>query len=428
MHACAPMDANINIYTSKCLFRTIMTFGEDYLKLVGNIGNFSKEVTGVSLIDAYFGPENLSPTKAKQHSTPEKLLNNIYTSKGETKEIDDELRRIAITSSLESLEVVVRWLSGEEIPYTRLVEGIFGITPSKFGEKEIRKAQQKVEDASINLPGSDVSQRIQKWIKENEISGEALKKTVDTEIVDRTREIERLFEKQIFAYFPTKIENKGIVYKTVTAEPWTAYNYYQGNYTSINAFNIDMPFNKYGLIEAVSHEYEHHVANLFREKCYREKGLLDLSAVLLHTKSCIISEGTADCAKDFLGLQLSGEYNELIEALHDLERVITINVTYMFNVENSDDKTAAEYFTTQGFMPIEKVEKYLGILKPMRSDGKPNFFSPYIYNYIFGKRDYVLPTFQKAQEKNRLKEFFRTLYLNPYSRSTATWKIAFSKI
>jgi len=389
---------------------------------------FSEEVTGVSLIDAYFGPENLSPAKAKRDSTPEELLNSICTLMGETREIDDELRRIEITSSLESLEVVVRWLSGEEISYARLVEGIFGIAPSKFGEKEIRRAQKKVEDASTSLPGSDVSERIQRWRKENEISGEALKKMVDSEIVDRTKEIERLFERQVFAYLPTEIENKGIIYKTVTAEPWTAYNYYQGNYTSINAFNIDMPFNKYGLIGAISHEYEHHVANLFREKLYREKGLLYLSAVLLHTKSSIIDEGTADCAKDFLGLQLSGEHNELIEALHTLEGMITINVSYMFNVENTDDKIAAQYFMSQGYVPIEKAKKYLGILKPLRADGKPNFFNPYIYNYFFGKRDYVSPTFQKAQKKNKLKEFFQTLYLNPYSRSTATWKIAFSKI
>jgi len=42
-----------------------MTFEEDYLKLMGQIGNFTKEVTGVSVVDAYFGPKNLSPEKTK---------------------------------------------------------------------------------------------------------------------------------------------------------------------------------------------------------------------------------------------------------------------------------------------------------------------------------------------------------------------------
>ena len=405
-----------------------MIFGEDYLKLLGQISNFTKEVTGVSIIDAYFGPENLSPQKAKTPSVPEKLLTNLDPLIGKAKEIDDELRRIAITSDLESLKVVVRWLLGENIPYISLVEGIFGITPRKFGQNEIRQVQQEVEDASATLPGSDVSEKILKWEEESKISGEALKKMIDTEIAERTQEITSLFEKRIFAHFPTKAENRGVIYKTVTGEPWGAYNYYQGNYTSINVFNIDRPFHRYRLIMTLCHEYEHHVANLFTEKYYHENKSLDLAAVLLHTKRCIISEGTADCARNFLGLQLSEEYGELIESLSTLRRMIGLNVAYMLNVENVDDETAAEYIASEGFAPIEEARKWIRFSRPMTPDGKPNFWKPYIYTYFFGRRDYVLPTFQKAQKKGKVKEFFRTLYLNPYSRSTATWKIAFSKI
>jgi len=405
-----------------------MPFGENYLELLGQIGNFTKEVTGVSIVDAYFGPKNLSPEKAKRRLAPEKLLMNLEISIGKAKEIDDELRRIAITSDLESLKVVVKWLMGENIQYTCLVEGIFDITPRKFGQKEIRKAQQIVEDACTVLPGFDVSEKILKWEKENKISGETLKKVIDTVIVERTQEVGGLFEKHIFAHFPTKVENKGVIYKTVTGEPWSAYNYYQGNYTSINVFNIDMPFNKYRLIAVLCHEYEHHVANLFEEKYYRENKSLDLSAVLLHTKRCIINEGTADCARDFLGLQLSGEYEEFIESLSNLRSMIGLNVAYMLNVENVDEETAAEYIASEGFRPIDEARKTIGFSKPLTPDGKPNFFKPYVYTYFFGRRDYVLPTFQKAQKKGKVKEFFQTLYLNPYSRSSATWKIAFSRI
>jgi hypothetical protein len=150
-----------------------MIFGEDYLKLLGQIGNFTKEVTGVSIVDAYFGPKNLSPESTKTRLTPEKLLMNLDTLIGKAREIDDELRRIAITSDLESLKVVVKWLSGENIPYARLVEGIFGITPRKFGQNEIRKAQQIVGDLCTTLPGSDVSEKILKWREESKISGGA---------------------------------------------------------------------------------------------------------------------------------------------------------------------------------------------------------------------------------------------------------------
>ncbi len=404
-----------------------MTFEEDYLRLLGQIGTFTKEVTGVSIIDAYFGPENLSPEKARRPSTPERLLMNLDMLIGKAKEINDELRRTAITSNLESLKIVVRWLSGENIPYTSLVEGIFGIIPSKFGQDEIRKARQKVEDASASLPGSGVSEKILKWGKESEISGEALRKLIDTEVVELTKQIETSFEKQVFAYFPTKVRNKGVVYKNVRNEPWSAYNYYQGNYTSITAINIDTPIKKHWLMGGLCHEYEHHVANLFREKYCRENKSLDLAAVVYHTKESVIDEGTADCAREFLRLQ-GGEFNELLESLKNLRSMIDINAAYMLIVQNVDDETTAEYISSESFAPIEAAKKLLGFIKPLTPDGRPNFFKPYIYTYFFGRKDYVLPTFQRAQKKNKLEEFFQTLYLNPYSRSTATWKIAFSKI
>jgi hypothetical protein len=405
-----------------------MIFGEDYLALLGQIDNFTEEVTGVSVIDAYFGPKNLSPEKAKMRLTPEKLLLNLDVLIEKAKEIVDELRRIAVTSDLESLQVVVKWLLGEDIPYTRLVEEIFGITPRKFWQNEIRKAQKVVEDACATLTGADVSEKVLKWREESKISGRALKKMIGTAIAERTKEITGLFEKHVFAHFPTKVENKGVIYKTVTGEPWGAYNYYQGDYTSINAFNIDRSFNRYRLIMALCHEYEHHAANLLTEMYYRENKSLDLSAVLLNTKRCVISEGTADCARDFIGLQLSEEYGEFIESLNNLEKMIGLNVAYMLNVENVDDETAAEYLASEGFLPIEEAKKQIVFSKPLTPDGRPNFFKPYIYTYFFGRRDYVLPTFQKAQRKGKVQEFLHTLYLNPYSRSSATWKIAFSKI
>ncbi len=404
-----------------------MSFGEDYIKLVGQIGNLTKEVTGTSIVDAYFGPKDLSPDKAKKPLVPEKLLMDLDRLIGKAKDIDDELRRIALISDLESLKVVVKWISGEAIAFIPLVEGIFGITPHKFGQNDIRKAQQVVEDACATLPGSDVSEKVLKWREENKISRKALKKIIETEIVEKTKEIERLFEEQVFAYFPTKVENKGVVYKTTTGEPWGAYNYYQGDYTSINIFNIDRTFNRYRLITTACHEYEHHVASLFVEKYYRETNSLDLSAVLLLTKRCIVGEGTADCVKDFLGIKPE-EYGELLEALSRLQDIVNLNVAYMLNVENIDEKTAVEYVASEGFVPIEEARKAIMFSLPSTPDGKPNLFKPYIYTYFFGRRDYVLPTFQKAQKKGKVKEFFQTLYLNPYSRSTTTWKIAFSMI
>jgi len=177
-----------------------MAFEEDYLKLLGRIGNFTKEVTGVSIIDAYFGPIKLSPEIEKRRLSPDKLLMDLDTLIGKAKEIDDELKRLALTSDLESLRVVVKWLSGENIPYRRLVKEIFGITPRKFRQREFNRVQHIVEDACAILPGSDVAEKVRKWEEENEITGKALEKMINTEMVERTQEIKVLYERRIFTY------------------------------------------------------------------------------------------------------------------------------------------------------------------------------------------------------------------------------------
>jgi hypothetical protein len=386
-----------------------------------------ENVTGTSIIDAYFGPTNLMPNKAAKTLLPEKLLMCLDTLIEKARMIDDELRRIAIVSELESLKVVVRWLSGESMSYVSLVEGVFGITPSKFGHHELHKAQETVEAASADLPGSNVSEKILTWREKNKISGQALKKMIKAEIIPRTEMIENLFRERVFVYLPTKVKNNGIVYKTITKKPWGAYNYYQGNYTSINTFNIDRSVNKFRLLGTLCHEYEHHIATLFMEKAYRERGLLDLSVVLLNTKNSIILEGTASCAQDFLNMQVT-EYSELMEALNQLQEMIFLNVAYMQNVESIDNQTMAEYIASEIYLSIEEARKIPAFSSPLNPDGKPNLFRPYIYTYFYGRRDYVLPTYQKAQKRDKLKEFFQTLYLNPYSRSTATWKKAFQNI
>jgi hypothetical protein len=404
-----------------------MAFGGDYLKLLVQVGNFTKEITGTSIVDAYFGPKNLSPERLKQVLSSEKLLTNLESLIDRAKEIDDKLKRIFITSDLRSMKVVVRWLSGDNIPYVQLVNGIFGITPSKFGQTEIRKARQRVEDASFDLSGSDVSGKILRWREEGKISGEALKKMIGTEIVQRTKKIEELFERHVFEHLGVKVKNRGVIYRVASGEPWSAYNYYQGNFTSVNAINVDRTFNKYRLVGMLCHEYEHHIANVFAERYYRKTKALEMSVALLHTKGCIISEGTADCAREFLNWS-PAEYGELLESLVTLQSMIWLNVAYMINVESIDDEKAAEYFSSESFVPIEEARKSLSYTKPANQDGKPNMLCPYIYTYYFGRKDYVLPTFQKAQKRGRVKEFFRTLYLNPYSRSSATWRTAFSMI
>jgi hypothetical protein len=49
-----------------------------------------------------------------------------------------------------------------------------------------------------------------------------------------------------------------------------------------------------------------------------------------------------------------------------------------------------------------------------------------VFTYHVGKTDFVMPAFSKAVEQGLVAEFFKVLYLNPFSGSSATWKMAFN--
>jgi hypothetical protein len=56
-----------------------MTFEKDYLALLGHIGAFTRNITGTSVVDAYFGPANLSPDKVKEPLPSEKQVASFDT-------------------------------------------------------------------------------------------------------------------------------------------------------------------------------------------------------------------------------------------------------------------------------------------------------------------------------------------------------------
>ena len=95
------------------------------------------------------------------------------------------------------------------------------------------------------------------------------------------------------------------------------------------------------------------------------------------------------------------------------------------NHEKKSEDEAVEYMVQRGLRTESAARGSLGFIGPKNPDGKPNIWSPYIITYFIGRTEFVLPTFEKAAEQNMLPEFFRTIYLNPYSGSSATWNMAF---
>ena len=92
-------------------------------------------------------------------------------------------------------------------------------------------------------------------------------------------------------------EVETVRYEVVTDEPWSGFNYYEGNFTSRVAINADLPHRMGQLPHLVAHEAYpgHHT-----EHCRKERGLveradrLEHTVFLVNTPECLMAEGLAD--------------------------------------------------------------------------------------------------------------------------------------
>jgi hypothetical protein len=406
-----------------------MNAAERFVKVCGEIGNFTENLTGVSVVDAYTGPEEFHPKKQNKEKIPTELVHDIHqTFDALRDEIADPIRLEYMMGELHSLNVVVDWVSGSEISYAELVEGLFHIKLKRFPEDDIDRTIQLLEDRISDFPGDDLRDKVTRFGAEGETTGETLQHLIENELQNKSLGVGQMFRNQIYSKMGASVPDNGVQYEAVRNEPWSGYNWYQGGFKSLNQFNIDSKFNKDSLLNVIYHEYEHHVSNLWREKAYLNSKNLELSTVLLHTGRCVISEGTADCAKEFLGVTDDCPRTLVDNALYVLRRMVGINAAIMLNDEGTSADEAVDYMINRGFRARESAQQSLNFISPTSSDGKLNFFAPYIFTYFLGRTDFVLPMYLKAVEKDVLPDFFRTVYMNPYSGSSVTWDKSFDWI
>jgi len=404
-----------------------MRVSESFVRLCGEVSNFTKEKTGTSFVDAYFGPEHLDPEQQSKKKHPEEIIHEIEELIDSVKqEIASPIRADHLIGECLSMKVVVEWLEGKQMTYADLVQGLFHIPVKRFSESIIDEKIQSLDEALAGYSGNSLRNRVEQFTEEGEITGTELKKLVETELQRKAIDVGHLFQKKVYSLIGTTVTDNGVEYQTVTGTPWSGYNWYQKGFKSLNQFNLDVTFNKNSLQGVIYHEYEHHVSNLWREKFYIENGSLELSVVPLHTGRCVISEGTADTAKEFLGVIEDDPHIEIDDALYNLRRMTSINAAIMLNEEGKSVNEAIEYIYERGFRSRKSAESSISFIAPKMKDGRPNFWAPYVFTYFFGRSDFVLPTFNLALETDQLARFYQTLYLNPYSGSSVTWKEAFN--
>jgi hypothetical protein len=326
---------------------------ERYLELCLRLG---RHVDG--LVDAYYGPAEIKErVDAEELRDPAALVKDAASL---LEEADDGWLR----AQLVGLETVARKLAGEEIPYEDEVERCYGVRPEWVPEESFEAAHRELDQA---LPGNgSLSERYQAWREEDGLQGDALATVFDELAEDFRSRTKDLFE------LP---EGESVEVDYVSDEPWTAFNYYQGDLRSRIAVNTDVPMTPDILANLVAHEAYpgHHTEHAWKEQFHVREGRLEESALMVGTPMSLISEGIAELASEIM----LGEEEEQVIAAHvegtgvsydpELSRTVKEarrpiayvpgNVALLIHTRGASEQEAVEYSMRWGLTTRRRAEQ-----------------------------------------------------------------------
>jgi hypothetical protein len=102
----------------------------------------------------------------------------------------------------------------------------------------------------------------------------------------------------------------------VTGQPWSGYNWYKGNATSVIQINTDLPVLMSRAVDLGCHEgYPgHHVLNmLLEQRLYKQRGWIEFTVYPLYSPMSLIAEGSAN-----FGIELAFPGQEKLEFERDV--------------------------------------------------------------------------------------------------------------
>src|SRR3954449_9498829 len=245
-------------------------------------------------VDAYTGdPRVRSQVLDEPAPTPQQLRDQAG---GLLHELDSAGlpadRTAFLRGQLTGLACTARKMSDEPVGFVEEVAAYFQVDVELGDPTVYAAAHAALEDL---LPGGDtLSERYAVHRRREECPPDRLEAAVQalsSALRDRVR----------VEYGLPEVET--VAYQVVTDQPWSGFNYYEGDFRSRVAINADLPHRLGQLPHLVAHESYpgHHT-----EHCRKELGLVERgdriehTVFLVNTPECLMAEGLAD-----LGVQAS---------------------------------------------------------------------------------------------------------------------------
>ena len=281
------------------------TIVDRYLELGLRLG---RHVDG--FVDAFYGPPALAAlVDAEPVVAPLRLSADAAgliadLDAGVEADTLDASRRRWLRAQVVGLHTSARKVAGEPIGYADEVEWCYGVRPTFRDEEAFAAAHRRLDRA---LPGSGaIRERVIAWRESQAIPVEKLEPVLRSLADDFRERTQRLFG------LP---EGEHVHWELAHDQPWSGFNYYEGDLRSRVAINTDLPVLSTSIAHLVAHEAYpgHHTEHSRKEAgLVRHRGWQEETIFLVGTPQCLLAEGLADLALEVI----AGEAPEQIVAEH----------------------------------------------------------------------------------------------------------------
>jgi hypothetical protein len=281
------------------------TIVDRYLELGLRLG---RHVDG--LVDAYYGPAALAERAGAEPLQPPGQL--AVDAAALIADLDagldghevDASRRRWLRAQVVGLHTSARKLAGEVISYADEVEWCYGVRPTFRDEELFAAAHRRLDEA---LPGSGaIRERVIAWREAQAIPVDRLPAVLASLADDFRERTRRLFG------LP---DGEHVEWALVHDQPWSGFNYYEGDLRSRVAINTDLPVLATNIAHLVAHEAYpgHHTEHSRKEAgLVRTRGWAEETIFLVGTPQCLLAEGLADLALEVV----AGREPEVVVAEH----------------------------------------------------------------------------------------------------------------
>lgn len=360
---------------------------EQYVKLALALGEHDTD-----WVDAYYGPPEWRETVKAQR----KSLADIHAEAAALRETLQRvpvpqdrllaLRRNYLIEQLGATITKAEMLQGKKFTFEEEARLLYGVTPPRHDDAFFADAIAGLEK---ELPGSgSLAERMEAYRKRFDVPADKLDAVMQAALKEcRARTLQHL---QLPAEEKFTLEY-------VKNQPWSAYNWYKGNYTSLIQVNTDLPVGVSRTLDLACHEgYPgHHTYNALLEKnLVRDRGWIEYTIYPLNSPQSLIAEGTGN-----FGLEIAFPGDERMQ----FDRDVLFPLAGLDPAEAPRFHRVAKLSAALGYASNEAARRYLngeatrdearawlvqyGLASPERAEQQMKFierYRSYVINYNVG--------------------------------------------